>query len=516
MPIAAPLCLTLVLMGASPALGAAVGGGQSTQPAAGAGPAATATATAPATRPGQAAPKRVVLHVNRNLDVAGYVALEDDDVIAVRDLKGQVQSFPKSRVAAIVRLVDPQPDQAGMVVMSDGETREGIIVEDAFDYVLIEIEGIRAKLRRDVVSHVVLQPTVEQRYKEYKAALQPGMDDAHLGLCKWLIEQRRYELARQELLELMEKSELPEARRLLTLVEAQLALNQKPAPAAPHPGGSGGEGGGAATQPNDPDNDTADAPKGRATGPVYPADLLPDQIISRDDVNIMRVFEVDFDHPPKLTITPDTVRSLIEKYGSNKLIPASQTGHSAMFRAAADHPIEIVRLMFELRARDLYPQVQVNSEPYALNLFRQRVHDTWLINNCATSSCHGGPYAGPLFLYRKNYKDERVRYTNLLILERLKLDPQWPLINYEKPEDSLIIQYALPRDVARKPHPLVDGWKAALNSGSQKLKDEAIEWIKAMMQPRPEYPVQFDPPKLGAGGPADADKPAEATARPPR
>ena len=56
-----------------------------------------------------------------------------------------------------------------------------------------------------------------------------------------------------------------------------------------------------------------------------------------------------------------------------------------MLRAAADQPLDIVRLMFELRARDLYGQIQVNSEPYSMNLFRQRVHDTWLMNNCATS-----------------------------------------------------------------------------------------------------------------------------------
>jgi hypothetical protein len=401
-----------------------------------AGQVPAASQPAAATRP-DANSMRVILHVNRNLDVPGYLQLEDDDVIVIRTLKGEVESYPKARVLDIIRLVDPQPGQSGLVVMRDGQTREGVILQDTFDYVLMEIQGIRAKLKRDTVSHVVLQPTFDERYAQFKAGLQPGMHDAHFALCKWLTEQRRYELARQELTELLQKTDMADARRLLTIVEAQLAMSEKTGGGI----GDGGNGDGApATAPENP-------PAKRKTGPVYLADLLPAEIISRDDVNIIRVYEIDFDHPPRVTIAPDTVRELIEKYATNKLIPASQTGRTELFRAAADRPLDVVRLMFQIAARDLYAKVQVNSEPYALNLFRQRVHDTWLINNCATTACHGGPYAGRLFLHRKNYKDDRVRYTNLLILERLKLDPEWPLINYDKPEDSLVIQYGLPRAV---------------------------------------------------------------------
>lgn len=430
-----------------------------------------------------AKPQRVILIVNRTQEVPGYLALEDEDVIAVRDLKGQVQSFARSRVMQIVRLVDPEPGQTGMVILRDGQVREGVIIEDAFEHVLLEIHGIRAKLKRDTVSHVILQPTFEQKYAEYKASLKPGMYDAHYGLCEWLFAQRRYELARQELLELLEKVEMPEARRLLRLVEAQMALKEKPQREET-----------ASEEPSSPAS--SESTDSSSESPPASDDSFG-PILTKADVNIIRVYEIDFDHPPKITITPDTVRELIEKYGENKLVPASQTGRNAMFRAAADQPLEIVRLMFELRARDLYPQIQVNSEPHALNLFRQRVHDTWLMNNCATSRCHGGPDAGSFFLHRRNSKDERVRYTNFLILERLKLDPNWPLINYDRPEDSLIIQYGLSRDdpTCRKPHPRVPGWKHAFSPTNPRMKQDAIEWIRLMMQPRPQYPVEYQPPQ---------------------
>lgn len=438
-----------------------------------------------ASRP--ASPQRVILKLGRDHEVRGHIELEENDVIVIRTLAGQVESFSKIRILQIVRLVDPEPGQRGVVVMSDGGSRDGIIIEDAFDHVLIEIEGIRAKLRRDTVSHVVLEPTFDQKYAQYKAALQPGMVEAHLHLCRWLVEQRRYELAQAELDELLRQADQPEARQLMKLVQAQLALRERPQRTTDSDQGDG------QTPPGDEGGDESGQ---RASGPVFPADILPSQILTDQDVNIIRVYEIDFDHPTRVTVTPDLVRELIEKYGTDKLIPATQSGRNALFRAAADKPLDVVRLMFELRARDLYPKIQVNSEPYAFNMFRQRVHDTWLINNCATSRCHGGLNAGRFFLHRRNYKDERVRYANFLILERLSLDPEWPLINYDDPEMSLIIQYALPREEARKPHPNVNGFSAPLNRGAQRLKRDAIQWIRSMMIPRPDYPVVYDLPRL--------------------
>ncbi len=444
--------------------------------------------------------QRVVLRVNRHTEVHGVIELEDNDVIVVRNRRGEVESFAKSRLLQIVRLTEPEPGQTGIVVFLDGQTREGVIIEDGYDHVVIEIEGVRAKIKRQVVSHVVLTPTVEQRYREFKASIQPGMYDAHLTLCRWLYDRREYALAKRELDELLSQVEIYEARELLRIVEAHLALLQKPAQKdktgkdeTDASGSVSRQGESASEQSDGLGEDAAAKPR---SGPVYPSDILPSTLISHEDVNIIRVYELDFEHPVRVTITPDTVRELIEKYGTDKLIPSTQAGRNALFRAAADRPLEIVRLMFELRAREMYPQIRVNSEPYALNLFRQRVHDTWLINTCATSRCHGGPDAGDFFLHRRNFRDERVRYTNLLILERLQLDPDWPLINYDDPEQSLIIQYGLPRDLARKPHPPVPGWKPAFSPSNRRLINDAVKWIRSMMQPRPDYPVEYEPPRL--------------------
>ena len=98
-------------------------------------------------------------------------------------------------------------------------------------------------------------------------------------------------------------------------------------------------------------------------------------MLTFDDVNLIRVYELDFDRPPKVAVAPETIRQMIERYGANSVIPASQLEQRALYRA---DPLEIVEMLFTLKARDLYPQVDVISEPFALNLFRRRVHNAWL------------------------------------------------------------------------------------------------------------------------------------------
>ncbi len=442
--------------------------------------AAASWATSTATQPAQTR-DRVIVQVDRNLEVAGYVEDEDAELIVIRDQKDQVQSFVKARISQIVRLVNPKPNQLGTVVLRNGQTRQGVVIEDTFEHVLLEVDGIRAKLVREAVDYVVLEPTFQERYERFKAALTPNMHEQHFSLCRWLLELREYELAKKELTELIKNKPTPQAQRLLTIVNAQLAL-VKPSDRSAE----------------DQQTESAALPTGAAdprTGPVLEQDLLPKEIITRQDVNTIRVFEIDFHNPPHVTISADTIRSLIETYGSSKLIPMG-SARTAMFRA---EPLEIVNLMFQLRARELYPEIVVETEPYSLNLFRRRVHDSWLTKNCATSRCHGGVHAGRFFLHGRGHKNDRVRYTNLLILERLDLDPQWPLINYDEPTMSLIVQHGLPRTLARKPHPDVPGWKPVFNRNNQRMLEDTVEWIEAMLRPRPEYPVEYDPPQLVGG-----------------
>jgi hypothetical protein len=233
--------------------------------------------------------------------------------------------------------------------------------------------------------------------------------------------------------------------------------------------------------------------------------MLPKDLLSNADVNLVRVYEIDFKDPPRMTVSPEGVRQLILRYGSSALVPADSQARNALYSKSGT---ELAHLLFDLKARDLYGYIEVDEDPASIAKFRTRVHNSWLIGNCATSRCHGGVDAGRFFLYTGNAKDQRIRYTNLLTLLNFKVDGK-PMVNFEDPPNSLLIQYAMPRTTARYPHPDVKGWKPIFGNSTPQLMQDTLDWIRSMYQPRPEYPVKYIPPNLeapdratpGTGGP---------------
>lgn len=452
-----------------------------------------------ATAPVSTVGTRVWVFIDRYKEAGGTIEAEDDTTIVIREPDGRVSSFAKGRLILIVRLVEPtKGGQEGIIHLRDGSDLRATIHADGFDAVEYELSGIRNKMPREAVSGVTLEASFDEKYKRFKESIKPAEIDKRLTFARWLMGERRFDLASEELRALTKEVDVPEGRDLLKQVEAQLALD---AASRARRGANGSESGTATNQGRSP----APSQSPRRTGPVDLKDILPSRLLSADDVNIIRVYEVDLKKPPRMDIAPDVIRDLITNYGSSALVPTGTDERNRMFTW---EPAKILKLMYDLKARDLYPRVRVTSEPWTLNLFRTRVHDAWLIPNCATSACHGGIDAGRFFLHRRGSKEERVRYTNLLILTRSKLDH--PLVDFDDPDSSLIIQYALPRDEARTPHPEVKGWKPIFTGSAKALRGETLQWIRSMYKPRPDYPVDYEPPHLDAiDRTHDADEPAE-------
>ena len=422
-------------------------------------------------------PERVHLIVDRYEEISGFIEEEDENLITIRDVFDKASSYPKSRILRIVRLLDVSQPTPGIVFLRDGTALRGTLLKDSFGEVVLEIEGIRSRLPRSIVHRAEFDLTLEQKYERFKASIDPEQYLRRFDLARWLFQEERYDLAQKELIALVGDSQLPDAIQLLRIVEAQLKLND-----------------GLLEPRNDPAFESTSEHDGTKSGTVSLRDMLPKNLLTEKDVNIIRVYEIDFDRPPKMHISPDSIREILEMYGDSKLIPSDSVGRTRLFRA---EPLEVVKLLFDLHARDLYSRIDVQTEPPSLNLFRQRVHDAWLIPNCATSRCHGGLDAGRLFLHRHNHKRPNVRYTNMLILERWD-ETERPLIDYDKPEDSLLLQYALPRKDARFPHPDVKGFRPIFTRANQRLLRDSLAWIRSMYRPRPRYPVSFEAPVLDA------------------
>lgn len=441
-----------------------------------------------------AAPKfpvgsRVYIFIDHKHEAAGTVVTDDPHDITVTTTDGQ-RTFAKGQVLAVIPLLDNPGGAPGIVQLRDGSTIRANIREDSFEGVTHEAAGIVTKLPRSRVYRTVLEVPFDQRYQKLKASISESDAIGWFGLCKWLFDSKRYEMARDELRAYLAKHDAPAAADLLRQAEAQLVLTPRSnAPDGTAPPSDGSTGGGG--------NESAPTAK----------ETLPDRILTDEEVNIVRVYELDLRRPPPMFIDRATIQQLIERYPDSDMIPADAQGRLALFNADAK---SIARLMFDLRARDLYPQIKVGGEPAALALFWHRVHDAWVMPNCATSRCHGGTHAGGFFLHHTNFKTDNVRYTNLLILLGSHFE-KGPMIDFDDPRESLLIQYGLPRVDARHPHPDVRGWRPIFVPTARKLRADTEEWIRTMYQPRPDYPVDYQLPVLAA-----PDAPASLEANPVR
>lgn len=437
-----------------------------------------ATPINPAGIPNEAAlpeekPKRAYIVIDRVSATAGLIETDDDAIIVLRDDKGRIKSFSKSRVISVTYLLEGPSGRRVRVYFNDGRVVVANLIDDGFEHVEVEISGIKTKYPREAVSVVRPYPTDREMYERFRTTLEPDQYSARYTLALWLYNKKMYLESKTELESLLEATNHYEAKRLLVEVNAQMELLTQ-----------GG-------RPKDPDSpaDGSGNQRERASGDRGP---MGSPLLSDSEVNLIRVYELDLANPPRVQVPPSLIRTMLEKYADNELIPAKKAEKDAFF---SKEPLEIVKTLFALKARDLYGEIKVVTEPESLSYFKRRVHDGWLIANCATSRCHGGPEAGRFFLHGRDSKDDNTRYTNLLILLRSRFDTL-PLVDPEKPTDSLLFQYALPKTEARRPHPDVRGWAPALTSGRKNLQEDFVDWIRLMRLPHGDYPIEFEPPGL--------------------
>ena len=428
-------------------------------------------------------PQRVYIFVDRTTEIGGTVVSQDDERIIIEHA-GTRSEFRKDAILDIIPLLEIAQPTPGVIYRRDGSAFRAEIVADDLDAVRYRIGKVPGSVARRDVFRIGLSRPFEERYKALRESINKDDLVRRLALCDWLVKERQYEEAKNQLIALVDDTKSPEAVALLRRVEAQLSTI-KPKPEVVL---------------SESDEIPPELPQ-RHGSP------LPTRVLTADEANLLRVYEIDFDRPPRLEVAPTDAKALMEEFSANPLVPADQPSRAALMHG---DPLNVVRLAFGLKARDFYPKIKVISEPIALSDFRRKVHDGWLIPNCATSRCHGGPDAGAFFLFNTNTADQRVRYANLLnILRGSSHDA--PLIDFEKPSESILIQYALPAEESSHPHPAVKGWRAVLGSKvhPQKLQ-ETEQWIRSLYQPRPVYPIDYTPPDLRTplpGSPQDSDEP---------
>ncbi len=385
------------------------------------------------------------------------------------------------------------------VVKTDGTQITGDLLRQDGNSVTLRLAdtNIPIRINRDQIQELRETPTIAQQYRQRRAALKDDDVNGRYDLAKWLYDQRELPLARRELLDLRNISPQDErVKLLLSATEEQLkaaaALAAAQRQAAPD---------GSAT--TTPPGSTPPAQSGESTASTTTG--LPTQRLTPQQISLIRVYEYDSQARPPLRVqVPGEVfDALFTQYRDEPAVAAimRQPNGPATFRNKPGH--EVLEFLFKLRTRELYDKVRVLDDPPALTTFRARIHQTYVLNYCATNQCHGGTGAASrdFFLFRNNPWEDATAYSNFFILHAYQKDMN-RMIDRARPEESLLIQYGLPRRDAKYPHPDKGNWRPhpAL-TGPASIRPLLVNWIGTQLLPEkmlPEstYPITYTLPKV--------------------
>ncbi len=376
---------------------------------------------------------------------------------------------------AIVLIAQDQPEEKPgsvecVVTRRDGKEITGIFVDQNADRVVVRVSGVRTVIPRVQIQRVEFLAPVEDRYEALRATIADNDTEGLLYLAEWLRQRERYELALKEVNTALRVEPYNEqGKSMRSWLEQQIKLENR--------------------ERTDRGGASIPAVK-RNRGSAFP-------MLSRDEINLLRVYEIDLDNPPRLLIGRDVIERFMSDYAQSELIPVTRDGRESFLRLP---PARILEIMFRLQAREYYPDVRVMGDPESMRQFKRNVHATWLNNACASARCHGGENAGRLWLQNKNINSDATTYTNFLILDRFRLPDGTPMINWDEPARSPLLQMALPRNSSLTPHPDVGrgpgsrGWRQVFRTTEDRRFAQAVAWIDSMYRPRPNYQIDYTPP----------------------
>ncbi|MBI1190501.1 MAG: hypothetical protein GC200_07475 [Tepidisphaera sp.] len=366
------------------------------------------------------------------------------------------------------------------VTLNDGRRIVGELVEDNGARYVIRIGAVPTPFDKGDVRSLRRLPSVEEMYEERRASIADEDVEGRLRLAEWCRAHNRIDLALWETDQALEVEPAnPRAKELQNQLIAQAKLNQE-----------------SGKSPTDQVN-ANQAQKSRQAD----AARIAFPLLTPEQINLIRVFEIDLRDPPRMVVPRGTMEAFLDAYKGKVIpgrgiVPVTPEARDMFLHQSAP---EALGWFFDARARELYPKVQVLQNPKSFNLFRDSVNRTWLTNACATNRCHGGEEAGRLWLYNLRSSTDAAVYTNFFILDRFRTSTGAKLINYDKPEDSILLQMALPRDQALTPHPEVSGpgkgrWHPVFSNTRDPRYQRVVEWIRSMYPQRPDYPIDYTPP----------------------
>jgi len=243
-------------------------------------------------------------------------------------------------------------------------------------------------------------------------------------------------------------------------------------------------------------NPSVTPPATQPAGPTSRTSEKPTRMVTPEEINRIRQLEWSQKEPIQVFID----RDVVEKYLNNN---PNMTRQAFARMAKEEQAISIMN-----DRPDLDSGIHFRSDPKPIADFHLKIQRI-LVQGCATAGCHGGPNpkGGNFYLY--NGDTPPVYFTNYLTLQTFApkvKDVQMPLIDRQNPENSLLLQYMLPPEVAVTPHPAAPPYKGLVKSSKDPRYQAVYGWLTELngLQPNYEIDLTKEAPKKDTGGRAGA------------
>ena len=394
----------------------------------------------------------VVVHLDGRR-FSGFLSDLETDPLSVLLLDSTTATVPKRMIDTLRVLKgtmsEPKPC---VVLLKDGSQRRGMLLEDGFEGVRLQVGPRTERIELIEVASVKWRPTVAQEIEARKATIRSSDPGEMARFIRWLIMEGHVKPAADELKKY--EVDFPEAsattKQLQGLLAARPQLDEQP-------------------------------PK-RSSKPRGPA--LPSGALTPTEVNRIRIWEYDFENPSPVRIPGELRRTFHTRHLGKNGFPNLKA-----LRRLPDH--EFLRLLCEMKDRDLYDEVQITVDPPSLDRFRRTIHDRWLLPKCG--SCHNrGASPGGFGLETQNAKKPEVRMLNLLLLEQATTSDGAQLLNWRDPAESRLLDLGKDPRAAKHPHPEVEGYTPIFHRGREAWVTNVIEWLEMMYRPRPNLATELN------------------------
>jgi hypothetical protein len=347
-----------------------------------------------------------------------------------------------------------------VVTTRDGQRFEGDVTENENE-VVIDIKGVKTVIPRANVANVVYPESFDKQFRDRLAALDPKDVRGRIDLARWALDQQQYNAARDALDSAMAiDPNNREAFDLQNLVRSQQRLSQ--------PKQQGNE------KPS-----TAASP----TTPVPPGAIPAGErrLLNQADVNVIRQRELK---------PSDTARIQFANQVDQRFIKYANLQQSEFMSLK---PVDRALRILKEGDPSMRDDVKIQTDPQSLVEY-QRTIQPLIINNCATSNCHGSSRGGNFMIYTPP-DSPLVTYTNFYILNKYARKigqtgggmfggaAERRMIDRGQPQNSLLLQYSLPAAVAEYDHPKVQGYDGAFRTKDDLNYRRIATWISDVLTP---------------------------------